>query len=175
VTPETEVDPKRLLRQIKSFYDESLKGVYYAPFAINSKNYMEIPEETEEWFEKLGDLLEASMRVRVKGNHQVAVECFGILYKLIDKMCVEHGIIFAHKYGTWMIPGDERIFVKAYLQSLSNVASPEQFTEAVIPLLKRDSYESFFNNVYKSTIQVATKEQKRLLQAAIREKKIRVK
>jgi hypothetical protein len=43
----TDADQKNLLGDIKKFYDDSLKGVYYAPFDVNSKNYMNIPEETE--------------------------------------------------------------------------------------------------------------------------------
>ena len=49
-----EIDEAQLSKKVKKFYDESLKGVYYAPFDVNSKNFMNIPEETEEWFEKLG-------------------------------------------------------------------------------------------------------------------------
>lgn len=173
--PKAKVDPAKLLQQIKTFYDESLKGVYYAPFDINSKNYMNIPEETEEWFDKAGDFLKAATQVSNDGNHQLAVECFDILYQLIDKMIDGDEIIFADEYGTWMIPGDEKVFIKAYIQSLSEVSSPEEFSEAVIPLLMRDSYESFSNSVYKLATQAANKEQKRQLQAAIKEKKIRVK
>jgi len=169
------IDEAKLLKKIKTFYEESLKGVYYAPFDINSKNYMNIPEETEEWFEKLGDFLEAVTKVSMKGNHTVAVECFKILHKLIDEMLDGDEIIFADEYGTWMIPGDEKTFMQAYLHSLSIVATPEEFTEAVIPLLERDSCESLSNKVYKSVGQVANKEQKKLLESAIKKKKIRVK
>jgi hypothetical protein len=45
----------------------------------------------------------------------------------------------------------------------------------VIPLLERDSYESLSNKVYKSVGQVAGKEQKKMLESAIKKKKIRVK
>lgn len=136
---------------------------------------MNIPEETEEWFEKLGDLLKVATEVSMKGNHTVAIECFRILYKLIDEMLEGEEIVFAEEYGTWMIPGDEKTFVQAYLHSLSIVATAEEFTEAVIPLLERDSDESLSNKVYKSAAHVATKEQKKVLESAIKNKKIRVK
>lgn len=64
---------------------------------------MDISEETEEWFEKPADSLKAFTRVSIQGNHCIAVECFGILYKLIDKMCDGDEIIFADEYGIWMI------------------------------------------------------------------------
>jgi hypothetical protein len=130
------VNEKTLLKEVKKFYDDSLRGVYYAPFDINSKNFMHIPEETEEWFEKLGDLLGDAAKVSEKGNHKVAVECFKILYELIDKMEDGDEIIFADEYGTWMIPGDEKVFIRAYLRSLSAVSTPKEYAEAAIPLLK---------------------------------------
>jgi hypothetical protein len=169
------IDEAQLLEKIKTFHDQSLKGVYYAPFDVNSKNFMNIPEETEEWFETLADLLEAATRVSMNGKHAVAVECFKILYKLIDEMLEGEEIIFADEYGTWMIPGDEKTFIQAYLRSLSIAATPEDFTEAVIPLLVRDSHESLANKVYRSAVQVAGKEQKKVLESAIKKKKIRVK
>jgi hypothetical protein len=40
------VDGAMLLEEVEVFHDESLAGAYYAPFAINSKNFMHIPDET---------------------------------------------------------------------------------------------------------------------------------
>ena len=95
--------------------------------------------------------------------------------ELIEKIDEGEEIVFADELGSWMIPGDEKIFVKAYLQSLSVVSNPEVFTEAVMPLLKRDSHQSLSGKIYKSAIQVAGKEQKKALQAAIESEKVRVK
>ncbi|GLI35683.1 hypothetical protein DAMNIGENAA_31160 [Desulforhabdus amnigena] len=38
-------------------------------------------------------------------------------------------IVFADEYGTWMIPADEKVFIRAFLISLSAVSSPEEFAE----------------------------------------------
>ena len=51
------VDGTSLLTQVRQFQRDSLAGKYYAPFDINSKNFMHVPEETKAWFEQLGDLL----------------------------------------------------------------------------------------------------------------------
>jgi hypothetical protein len=171
----SKIDELKLLKKIRTFYDESLNGLYYAPFDINSKNFMHIPEETEEWFEKLGEFLESATKVSKKGNHKIAVECFKILYELIDEMVEGDEIIFADEYGTWMIPGDEKTFIQAYLHSLSIMATPDEFTEVAIPLLDRDSHESLTKKVYKSVIKVASKEQKKTIDAEIKKKGIRVK
>jgi hypothetical protein len=55
------------------------------------------------------------------------------------------------------------------------VSNPEEFTEVVMPLLKRDSHQSFSGKIYKSAIQVAGKEQKKALEAAIKSEKVKVK
>jgi len=75
----SQVSETALLKEVQKFHEDSLKGVYYAPFDINSKNYMDIPEETQESFEKLADLLGDAAMVGEKGNHQLAVQCFNIL------------------------------------------------------------------------------------------------
>ena len=38
----SQVNEKTLLKEIRKFYEDSLRGVYYAPFDINSKNFMNI-------------------------------------------------------------------------------------------------------------------------------------
>ncbi len=171
----SQVSGKALLKEVQKFYDDSLKGVYYAPFDINSKNYMNIPEETEEWFERLADLLGDAAMVSEKGNHRLAVQCFGILYELIDRMEDGEEIIFADEYGTWMMPADEKVIIKACLRSLSAVSTPEEFAEGATPFLKRDSYQSLHNGVYRTAVEIATREQKKALESAIKKQKIRVK
>lgn len=78
------LDGEALLEQVELFQADSLAGAYYAPFAINSKNYRHVPEETREWFARLGELLKASSQLTELGQHAHAVACFGILYELID-------------------------------------------------------------------------------------------
>jgi hypothetical protein len=170
----SQVSGKALLKEVQKFYGDSLKGVYYAPFDINSKNYMNIPEETREWFDKLADLLGDAAMVSEKGNHQLAVQCFGILYELIDRMEDGEEIIFGDEYGTWMMTADERVIIQACLRSLSAVSTPEEFTEGTIPFLKRDSYQSLHNDVYKTALEIATREQRKALESAIKKQKIRV-
>jgi len=74
--PPASVDGATLLEEVELFHDESLAGVYYAPFAINSKNYRHIPDETRVWFRRLGDLLEASCRLMAQGEHRYAASCY---------------------------------------------------------------------------------------------------
>jgi hypothetical protein len=171
--PPEPVDGDDLLDQIEDFFRESLSGFYYAPFDINSKNFMDVPEETEEWFEQLGDFLKASMQLTSQSNHLHATICFRKLYSLIDKLECGEEIVFGDEIGSWMIPGDEKQYLAAYLTSLAAVSSPEEFTKDAIPLLQRDSGHSLAGQVYASAKNVANDEQRAHLAAEVKRLKIR--
>lgn len=47
------VDAEQLSADIELFYGQSLGGRYYAPFDINSKNFLHIPEESDAWFDEI--------------------------------------------------------------------------------------------------------------------------
>ena len=167
------VDGVKVLRALKKLRRESLAGVYYAPFNVNSKNWMHTPKETEDWFDRLGQLLQASTQLTKQKEHSQAVACFEILYELIGAMEDGHEIVFADELGSWMIPGDEKKFIAAYLKSLSAVATPEEFTSVALPLIRRDSHHSFADQVYRSATRVATKSQKALLQREIERQSVK--
>jgi hypothetical protein len=167
--------PQDVVKESKNFYKDSLAGVYYAPFNINSKNCSHIPEETEEWFEKLGDLLQSSAQLTKQKEHTSAVESFKLLYELIAKMEYGEEIIFADEYGSWMIPGKEEEFLDAYISSSAEVEAPEQYTKIVIPLINRDRYSSFCHKVYSLAVKHSNKEQEKSLMEAIKEQNIKIK
>ena len=84
-------------------------------------------------------------------------------------------IVFADEYGTWMITGDEKRFVKSYLSSLSVTSTPEKYANGAISLIKRDSYESFRNKVYATAVKVADKDQKAFLKTEVKKQQIKTK
>jgi len=174
--PPAAVQGGKLLQDVRKFYDESIAGKYYAPFNVNSKNFMDIPEETEAWFERLGELLESGTIISEQNDHSTAVKCFDLLYALIFKMADgDEEIVFADELGSWMIPVDEKKAINAYLKSLSLVSSAEEFVKAALPLIGRDSYSSFAKKVYASAMRFANKEQKALLLTEIKRQNIRTK
>jgi hypothetical protein len=120
-------DGKLLLQEVQKFRDESQQGIYYAPFDINSKNYMDVPEETDRWFEKLGDLLKESTLLSKQGDHKCAVACFSILYALMDDPYLTEKIIFGDEVGMWMLGIKEEPCIKAYLTSAAAIYEPEEF------------------------------------------------
>ncbi len=169
------VDEETLLVEIKEFQRESLAGAYYAPFNIKYKNLMHVPEETKEWFERLGGLLKASCLLTERGDHEHAAACFGVLFELINDLSRGKEIVFGDEIGTWMIPGDEKQFVAAYMTSLAATANPEEFAVIALPIIRRDSWESFTSQAYTSAIRVATEAQRAYLEAEIQLKKIKTK
>jgi hypothetical protein len=171
--PPEPVDGEALLIEIEIFRDHSLAGYYYKPFAINSKNWTYVPEKTKGWFEEMGDYLKASRQLTVQGDHLHAVACFGILYELIDAMENGEEIVFADEIGSWMIPGREKEYIAAYMTSLAATMEPEEFTEAAIPLIRRDSWHSLAAQAYKSAISAADGEQRERLEAEVQRQEIR--
>lgn len=171
--PPAQVDGEVLLDEVEEFRRESMAGVFYAPFAINSKNWTHVPEETEEWFERLGDLLQACAQLTLQGNHLHAVTCFGILYELIDAMESGKEIVFADEMGSWMIPGDEKQTITAYMTSLAATATPGEFAAAALPLIQRDSWQSFTMQAYASAIRAANESQRIHLETEIQRQKVK--
>ncbi len=170
--PPSPVEGNKLQTTIKEFYEKSLAGHYYAPFDINSKNFSDIPEETDAWFDEIGDYLEDCSKLTDQGDHEIAVQCFKILHELIDKMEDGDEIVFADEYGTWMITGDGKRFVKSYLTSLAEISTSEEYTIGAIPLIKRDRWESFSNKVYSTAIKIGNNYQKTHLKKEVKKQKI---
>ncbi len=171
----SKTDGKQVAKDVKKFTNDSNNDAYYAPFDINSKNFSHIPEETEEWFEKLNDLLFFSTQLSEQGDHLYAINCFSSLYDLIEKMENGDEIIFADEYGTWMIPGDEKVYIKAYIKSLAATKEPDDYAKMTIPLLRRDSYESFSKKAYLIAFKSANKEQQKYLKTEIIKQNVRIK
>jgi hypothetical protein len=173
--PPAPVDGAQLQSEIHAFHQASLAGAYYAPFNINSQNFSDIPEETDAWFEQLGDFLARSTQLADQGQHHDACMCFGLLYDLIAQMERGEEIVFAEEVGSWMIPGDEKVYLRAYISSLAATTTPEDFAEAMVPLLRRDSSAYFVHKVYATALRAANKQQQAQLKAAITRQRIKIK
>jgi hypothetical protein len=167
--PTAKVKAAALLEEVEQFRRDSLAGKYYQSFMINSKNWTHIPDKTDEWFDRLGDLLKDTSKLTGQGNHAEAVACFDRLYALIGAM--ESGdkeIVFADELGSWMIPVREEVWVADYLISLAATTTPDEFAAKAIPLIRRDSYQSFAAHTYKSALKAASKDQALQLKVEIK-------
>ena len=168
------VSGAQLLEKVHRFRADSLAGVYYAPFDIDSKNFSNVPEETTEWFDTLNDLLLGSARLSKDDDHVAAADCFSILYELIEKMEYGAEIVFADEYGSWMIPGDEQVYIKAYMSSLAAIKTPDEFARLTADLIRRDSHQSHATMAYSTAIQLANEEQRDALEAELERRDINI-
>ncbi len=158
-TPKT-VDGGELLQEIEEFHRASLAGDYYAPFMINSKNWTHVPEETEQWCDLFAGFVAKASRLTARRKHEQAVACFALLFELFDAFNSGKEIVFAEEVGSWMIPTQEKVWIKDYLTSLAATSTPEAFTAAVLPMLRSDKFQSDSAQVARSARAVATPEQK---------------
>jgi hypothetical protein len=85
----------------------SLDRKHDAPFNVNSKDYMEVPQETEEWCHRFARFVTNASNLTARGEHAQAVACFAMLYELLEAADSGEEIIFAEEAGSWMIPTDE--------------------------------------------------------------------
>jgi hypothetical protein len=82
-------------------------------------------------------------------------------------------IVFGDEIGSRMIPGDEKQAIAAYMAALAATATPDEFIKAGLPLIQRDSSQSFTTQAYASAARVATAAQRAHLEAEIQRRKIR--
>ena len=170
--PPIPVDGEEVLEDIEEFYSSSMSGYYYEPFDINSKNFSNVPEETQQWFDELGDHLEDCSKLTDQGDHEIAIQCFNILHKLIDEMESGEEIVFADEYGTWMISGDHKRFARSYLISLSAISNPVEYSAGAFSIVVGNFYSSYSNKIYSIALDKATEEQKRYLQKKVETEEI---
>lgn len=171
----SKISGRKILEKVEEFYESSLASHYYAPFNLNSKKFSHIPEETEEWFEKLNDFLLFSTELADKDENKFAVECFSMLNKLIGRMESGEEIVFADEFGGWMIPGDEKVYIQAYLTASAKPSTSEEYTAIALPLINRDSYSSFADKVYSKATKSGNREQVKYLKKQIKKNNIRTK
>ncbi|WP_257292876.1 hypothetical protein [Endozoicomonas sp. ONNA1] len=161
------------LKAVKAFQKCSLDGDYYAPFDINSRNYMDIPEETDAWFAKLDELFIESTKLVRQEEYQVALECFNILYELLEGI-VDDEIIFADELGSWMFTGDEKAYFTAYIQTAAATCSDEDFVDKAIFALHEDSDRSCSLKLYSVIKTMASSLQMAMVDQQVKARKIKV-
>ena len=83
-----------------------------------------IPEGTDEWCDRIADLLKQATELTSQGDHDWAAKCFDLLFDLIGKMEYGEEIVFADEMGSWMIPIDDKDWIPAYMTSLAATAKP---------------------------------------------------
>lgn len=149
---------QKIYEEIQEFYKESIAGKYYAPFAINSKNFSDIPEETELWCDLIAKHFTDTLELFNREEYKMATECFDKLYYLQDNMCEE--IVFADELGTWMIPIKQATYIPKYIESMAKTKTAEGFKRGIKMLMDFDDYDYKKTKVFNKAMRVGTQEQK---------------
>ncbi|MBI4613323.1 MAG: hypothetical protein HY720_06900 [Planctomycetes bacterium] len=161
-----------VLKEVRKFHDASGRGEYYDSFGVNSKNWTQKSEGTEEFIAEFDGLLGRCVRASEKRPRAPLREAFELLLALLRR--IDHSpddvVFFADEAGSWQVGVDWRTALPAYFRCLADVAGPDEFTREV------DRAISDFANHERPRLltaarRVASVEQKRALRDLARGEK----
>ena len=133
----TKISASAVFGEVRRFYEASLQGCYYKSFAVNSGNFMEVSEGTEEFEAEFNRLL--GLCVHAAGNESRANmrEAFELLFDLLRRIDFGDEIVFfADEGGSWAIDVNWHIALPAYFRCLAETASPEDYAREVDRAIK---------------------------------------
>ena len=157
-----------LLDAVTDFHTDSLGGVYYEDFAVNSKNFMELSRGTINWMAEHQRLLTRCLQETSQENPQQIRQAFDLLFNLLDEIdeCRDDIIFFADEAGAWQVGVEWDEVLPCYFQVLAAVAQPSDYAEGVIKLVKSHvNYNS--DKYFKLALEVALKPQQKVLKARL--------
>ena len=128
----------RVLDKVKAFDNASRRGEYYESFGVNSKNFMEKSEGTEEWIAECERLLEDVLGLVAKGDPSEGRQAFELLFALLRR--IDEGeddiVFFADEGGSWQVGVDWLKVLPAYFRCLSATADPEEYAQITNAMVK---------------------------------------
>ncbi|WP_121971651.1 hypothetical protein [Leptolyngbya sp. BC1307] len=132
-----ETTTQSLLEDVEDFRDDSLAGLYYEAFRVNSRNFMDMSRETTNWIEQFERLINRCIRRCRDGEYVQTQQAFKILFNLLDE--IDKGgdtiIFFADEAGSWQVGVEWAEVLPCYFTALAEVAKPEPFAQDVIHLV----------------------------------------
>ncbi len=128
----------RVLDKVKAFDNASRRGEYYESFGVNSKNFMEKSEGTEEWIAECERLLEDVLGLVANGDPSEGRQAFELLFALLRR--IDEGeddiVFFADEGGSWQVGVDWLKVLPAYFRCLSATADPEEYAQITNAMVK---------------------------------------
>ena len=127
-----------LLDEVRKFHEASLRGDHYESFAVNSKNFTQKSEGTEEFIDEFDRLVGRCVRASEKTPGPPLREAFELLFGLLRHIDKGHDdvVFFADEGGAWQVGVDWRAALPAYFRCLANCASPADFAREVDRTIK---------------------------------------
>ena len=162
------VSEQPLLEDVLKFHSDSLAGLYYDDFEVNSKNFMERSRGTINWMAEHERLMNRCLTESSSGNLEQIRQAFELLFNLLDEIdeCRDDIIFFADEAGAWQVGVEWDEVLPCYFKVLAAVAQPSEYAQGVIKLVKsHTNYNS--ENHFKLALEVAKPPQKKVLFARL--------
>ncbi len=163
-----ELSEQSLLEDVLEFHSNSLAGLYYDDFEVNSKNFMERSRGTINWIAEHERLLNRCMIESSQGDPEQMRQAFEKLFNLLDEIdeCRDDIIFFADEAGAWQVGVEWDDVLPCYFTVLAAVAQPSEYAEGVIKIVKSHAnYNS--DNYFKLALEVAKPPQQKVLKARL--------
>lgn len=126
-----------LLAQVKEFEKASLAGDYYESFAVNSKNYREMPGGTQAWIAECRRLLGRCVIAAKKSDPAEAREAMETIFGLLRHIdeCLDDVVFFADEGCSWQIGVDWKTVLPSWFACLSATTDAVEYARRVIEVV----------------------------------------
>ncbi len=163
-----ELSEHPLLEDILDFHSDSLAGLYYEDFEVNSKNFMERSRGTINWIAEHERLMNRCLIESRDYNPEQMRQAFELLFNLLDEVdeCRDDIIFFADEGGAWQVGVEWDEVLPCYFKVLAAVAQPSEYAESAIKIVKSHANYNR-DNYFKLALEVAQIPQQKVLKALL--------
>ncbi len=157
-----------LLEEVRDFHVDSLAGMYYEDFMVNSKNFMDKSRGTINWIAEHGRLMDRCIQESTSGEPDQIRQAFELLFNLLDEIdeCRDDIIFFADEAGAWQVGVEWDEVLPGYFTVLAAVAQPKEYAECTLKLVK--SHADYNSDQYlKIALEIAKPSQRKALKASL--------
>jgi hypothetical protein len=133
-----ELNERSLLDEVRKFHSDSLAGLYYESFDVNSKNAMNLSRSTINWMAEHQRLMARCLQESSRSEPEQIRQSFELLFNLLDEVdeCRDDIIFFADEGGAWQVGVDWDNALTCYFTSLAAVAQPQEYADRVFKLIE---------------------------------------
>jgi hypothetical protein len=153
-----------LIEEVRNFSQQSLAGVYYESFNVNSRNHMEQSPGTINWIDEFLTMMERCISESTATEPATVIESFDLLIHLlqeIDDDC-DSIVFFADEGGAWQVWSSWEKLIPPYCQALAAIAKPKEYAQKIFDLIqKNDRHDS--DQHFQQALSIANAPQKKAL------------
>ncbi|MBT9317615.1 hypothetical protein [Leptothoe spongobia] len=163
-----EIADELILEEVLDFQADSLAGVYYESFRVNSRNYMDQSRGTINWIAEFKRLMNRCIKECQAGEYFQAHPAFEVLIELLDEVdeCRDDIIFFADESGSWQVGVSWENVLPSYFTALAEVVEPEVYAESVVKVVKK--HANYRGDIHlKTAMKIAQPAQRKALKAII--------